>query len=83
MSLQSKLLRSRRNEPNRWIRVQDPVIAQSSVPEVILQLLAHALATALAFWFFGFEISVLVAMLVGIALINLNILATAMSSRNV
>ena len=80
MSLQRKLLSSRGDEANRWNKVQDPVIAETSVPEVILQFLAHAVATSLAFWLFGFEIAVLLALLLGFALINLNILAAAMSS---
>jgi len=65
---------------SKWRKVQDPVIGEASVPEVVLQFIAHTGITFGSYWLLGFEVAVLVGMLVGIALINLNILATAMSS---
>jgi len=68
------------SKKNTWRQEQDPIVRKVSVPETFIQLATHTAATFTSFWLVGFEFSVLVGMLLGVALINLNILATSTSS---
>ena len=63
-----------------WRMVQNPVIGQATIPETLLQAIAHGIATGLAYWLFGFEVALLLAIVIGVALVNMNVISSAVSS---
>lgn len=78
--LQRKLAGSGGSGSPEWRMVQDPVISKATIPEVAIQSIVHGGITALFYWLFGFEAAVLLALVVGVALVSMNILSSGVSS---
>ena len=61
--------------------VQHPIIRQTAIPEAIGQLvIVGVVVSACMFFELGFEISILVLLVLGFALNTLNVIASATSS---
>lgn len=58
---------------------QDPIIRTTAISEMIWQFLLLSIVAATSFWILGFEIALLSVLVLGFALMTMNIMAAATS----
>lgn len=65
---------------SRYQPAQDPMIKSQGLQEGISQLVVVGSAAGLSYWLWGFEVSLLVILVIGFSLTAMNITAAAVST---